>query len=198
MRHTALCSRCAHLGALRWGWRRWRERQLDLRVNRTPRRVRQLDLRVNRTPRRVRARAYCSRNSIHPILELPETAPFGKFSYRPKYLTKEYSSDVPFKFDLQHVQDDALGLIIPTLSQIAVAEIILSVRLTNGEEELLGATDELEGTVRDYSFEVRQQATADRSRSKPGLVAIFSALSLADIRPDALKGSISCCRFVTS
>lgn len=91
--------------------------------------------------------------------ELPERALFGKFSYSPNDLNKEYSSSAPFWFYLKQVPDHARGLIIPILSQVAGAQVILTVELTNKEEELLVATDELEGSVRDYSFEVRSRLT---------------------------------------
>lgn len=96
-------------------------------------------------------------------VELPERALFGKFSYWPKYLDKEYSSDTPFWFDLKQMPDDTRGQIIPILSQVAGAQVVLTVDLMNEEEELFVATDTLEGSVRAYSFEVQCRRTTGSS-----------------------------------
>jgi hypothetical protein len=56
-------------------------------------------------------------------------------------------------FDLRYVPADA-GLLVPLLTRGADTRIFLIVNLTNNEEELLTATDELRGNVRDYSFKV--------------------------------------------
>lgn len=88
--------------------------------------------------------------------ELPETAFFGEFSYRPKPPDEDYSSDPPFRFDLRHVPDDTRDLLIPLFTQEAGTEVTLNVRLANEEEELLAATDELHGNVWRYDFEVRR------------------------------------------
>lgn len=89
---------------------------------------------------------------LDPADELPERALVGQFNYWPKDLDKEYSSAASFSFDLKHLPDDTRGLIVPILSQVAGAQVVLTVDLRNEEAELLGATDELKGSVRDYSF----------------------------------------------
>lgn len=89
---------------------------------------------------------------LDPADELPERALVGHFNYWPKDPDKEYSSAASFSFDLKHLPDDTRGLIVPILSQVAGAQVVLTVDLRNEEAELLGATDELEGSVRDYRF----------------------------------------------
>ena len=76
---------------------------------------------------------------------MPETALFGNFLYTPPECL-EYPSDKSFWLTLKHTPDDASGLIIPVLSQVNAAKVFLTVRLTIEEEELLGATNELEGS----------------------------------------------------
>lgn len=82
--------------------------------------------------------------------EMPERAFFGEFGYFPKQ-PGEYSS-THFMFDLRYVPEDARGLLIPLLSQQVETRVILTVNLANKEGELLAATGELRGNVRDYGF----------------------------------------------
>ncbi len=94
---------------------------------------------------------------LEPTDELPERALVGRFDYWPKELDQDYSSAASFSFDLQHLPDDSLGLIIPILDQPTGTWVVLNVYLMNEEGELLAATtDNLEGSVRDYNFEVRR------------------------------------------
>ena len=88
--------------------------------------------------------------------EVPEKAYFGEFSYWRKVPDEEYSS-THFTFHLRHLPEDARDFIIPMLTQALENEVILTVNLTNEEEELLAATDKLSGSVRHYSFEVRRR-----------------------------------------
>ena len=88
--------------------------------------------------------------------ELPERAFFGEFGYYPKLPQEPYSSPC-FAFNLRYLPEDARCLLIPLLSQEAGTQVILTVNLTNEEEELLSATEELRGNVRHYSFEVRRR-----------------------------------------
>lgn len=92
--------------------------------------------------------------------EVRDTAIFGEFRYYPKRLEKEFSSN-RFSFRLRHVAEDARDLLIPLLTQQVETSVRLTVNVTNGEEELLAATDKLGGNVRDYSFEVRRQLVND-------------------------------------
>ena len=61
------------------------------------------------------------------------------------------------RFHLRHLPEDARDFIIPMLTQALENEVILTVNLTNEEEELLAATDKLSGSARHYSFEVRRR-----------------------------------------
>lgn len=92
--------------------------------------------------------------------ELPERAFFGEFGYYPKQPDEEYSS-THFTFSLRYVPADARDLLIPFLRQEVGTQVILTVNLVTGEEELLAATNELWGTVRHYSFEVRRNLIND-------------------------------------
>ncbi len=86
--------------------------------------------------------------------ELPERAYFGEFSYWLKVPDDEYSS-THFTFHLRHLHEDARDFIVPLLARGEENEVIITINLTNEEEELLAATDKLSGKVRHYSFEVR-------------------------------------------
>jgi len=88
--------------------------------------------------------------------ELPERAYFGEFSYWVKVPDDEYSS-THFTFHLRHLREDARDFIIPVLTQALENEVILTINLTNGEEELLAVTDKLSGNIRHYNFEVRRR-----------------------------------------
>lgn len=94
--------------------------------------------------------------------QFPEKAFFGEIGYWPKRLNDD-SSSPHFWFRLMHVPEDARGLLIPLLSHEAETRVILTINLTNEEEELLTATDVLRGKVRYYSFEVQRRLTNDSS-----------------------------------
>ncbi|MFQ5757756.1 MAG: hypothetical protein ACE5H7_16880 [Acidiferrobacterales bacterium] len=96
------------------------------------------------------------RNRHH---ELPERAYFGEFSYWVKVPNEEYSS-THFTFHLRHLREDAREFIIPMLTQALENEVILTINLTNGEEELLAVTDKLSGKVRHYNFKVGPRVRA--------------------------------------
>lgn len=81
--------------------------------------------------------------------QLPESAFYGSFFYGVK-------ESLGFSFDLYYVTDHAHNLLIPILRQELQAEIILNIRLTNEEEDLLAAEDELRGNVRDYTFTINR------------------------------------------
>lgn len=87
--------------------------------------------------------------------ELPEKGLFGEFGYYQKQPDEGYSS-THFAFSLLHVPGDDRDLLIPLLSQEAGTHVVLTVTLTIEDEELLAATNGLEGKVRYYSFEVRR------------------------------------------
>ncbi len=88
--------------------------------------------------------------------ELPERAFFGEFGYYPKLPEKQYSS-THFAFYLRYLPDDARNFLIPLLSQEVGTQVVLTVNLTNKEADLIAATDELRGSVRHYSFEMRRR-----------------------------------------
>lgn len=48
---------------------------------------------------------------------------------------------------------------VPILSQVTKDRVIMTIDLENEDEELHVATDVLEGSVREYSFEVRSRRT---------------------------------------
>lgn len=87
--------------------------------------------------------------------ELPERALFGEFGYYPKLPAEENASNY-FTFSLRYAPADARHLLIPLLSQEAGTQVVLTANLTVEDEELLAATNELRGTVRHYSFNVRR------------------------------------------
>lgn len=86
---------------------------------------------------------------------LPKTAFFGEFGYWPKQPDEEHSS-THLTFNLKYVPEDARNVLIPLLSQQIPAQVVLTINLAKEEENLLAATDELWGSVRHYSFEVRR------------------------------------------
>ena len=92
--------------------------------------------------------------------ELPERAYFGEFGYYPKLPDEKYSS-THFTFHLRYVPEDARDLLMPLFTQEVETRVILTINLTNEEEELLAATDKLSGSVRHYSFEVRRRLVND-------------------------------------
>jgi hypothetical protein len=80
--------------------------------------------------------------------ELPEPAFFGEFNYIPE----REPFPTGFKFNLWYASEDARDLLVPLLTRGADTQVLLIVNLTNEETELVAATDELRGNVRDYSF----------------------------------------------
>ncbi len=86
----------------------------------------------------------------------PRRAFFGEFGYYPKLPQEKYAS-THFTFHLRYLPEDARSLLIPLLSQEVGTRVILRVNLTNEEEELLSATEGLQGNVRQYSFEVQRR-----------------------------------------
>ena len=109
---------------------------------------------------------------LDPAVELPERALVGYFNYWPKDIDKKYSSAASFSFNLKYMPDDARELIFPILSRVGGAQVVLTVDLISEEADLLGATGEVEGSVRDYTFEVRtasdqrEPLTFERSASR--------------------------------
>jgi hypothetical protein len=82
--------------------------------------------------------------------EPPERSFFGEFGYLPE----REPFPACFKFNLWYVSENAWDVLVPLLTRGADSRVFLIVNLTNQESELLAATDELRGNVRDYSFRV--------------------------------------------
>jgi hypothetical protein len=82
--------------------------------------------------------------------KLPERSFFGEFSYLPE----REPFPTGFNFNLWYVSEGDWKLLAPLLTRGAETRVFLVVNLTIEETELLAATDELQGNVRDYSFEV--------------------------------------------
>ncbi len=88
--------------------------------------------------------------------ELPKKSLYGDFEYWPKQPLEESSSNF-FTFNLLYVPKDARDLLIPILSRKRSEQVILTINLTKGKEDLLAAKDKLWGDVRHYTFTVRRQ-----------------------------------------
>lgn len=82
--------------------------------------------------------------------ELPERSLFGEFGY----CSEREAFSTRFKFNLWYVSEDDSDLLVLLLTRGADTRVFLTVNLMSEEAELLAATDELRGDVRDYSFEV--------------------------------------------
>jgi hypothetical protein len=82
--------------------------------------------------------------------EFPQRSFFGEFGCWPE----REPFPTGFEFNLWYVSEDASDLLVPLLTLGADTRMFLIVNLMNEEAELLAATDELRGNVRDYSFEV--------------------------------------------
>jgi hypothetical protein len=92
-------------------------------------------------------------HSSERYYELPEPSFFGEFEYLPE----REPFPTGFKFNLWYASEDAWDLLVPLLTRGADTQVLLIVNLTNEETELVAATDELRGNVRDYSFKVSRK-----------------------------------------
>lgn len=117
--------------------------------------------------------------------ELPKRAYFGEFSYWVELPDEEYSS-THFTFHLRHLSEDTREFIIPMLTQTLENEVILTVNLTNEEDELLAATDKLSGSVRNYSFEVRRRLRTMEDDERQVIKDDENMDNLTDENPDTL------------
>jgi len=94
--------------------------------------------------------------------ELPERAFFGEFTYWPSKGKDGERSTSSFSLDLKYVPKDAHIFFSPLLTHGGSGtQVILDVTLTIENEDLSAATGRLEGSVRDYRFDVHKRLVDD-------------------------------------
>ena len=119
---------------------------------------------------------FLNRGESDSYYERPERSFFGEFSYEPE----RESFPIRFEFNLWHISEDDWRLLVPLLARETEARVYLIVNLTNEETELLAATDELQGNVRDYNFEVVRTLvdySAALGELRDGIERSYNALS---------------------
>jgi len=83
----------------------------------------------------------------------PEETAFGQFKYFPGR-PDEVDSSTYCCFTLKHVAEDVRELLVPNLTQGVTTQVVLIVNLAVEEAELLRASDEVFGDVREYRIAV--------------------------------------------
>jgi len=94
-------------------------------------------------------------------VEVPEKAFYGEFRYFPKEAENEHSETF-FALDLNYLAEDARALLMPIFSQESGTTTRLAINLVNEEDEILTATENVDGKVRYYLFEIEKRIM-DRS-----------------------------------